>query len=76
MTIPVNITQAELQEVCELQRELAWKEQHLEHMKSNLMVLLRVGAPIEQGRFDARLATRMGRNDLGNRSSRTIWARK
>jgi hypothetical protein len=61
MTIPIRITQAELREFSELQRELAWKEQSLEGMKSTLMVLLREGAEIEPGRFDARLATRIGR---------------
>lgn len=61
MTLPIRITQAELKEISELQRELAWKEQHLEDMKANLLVLLREGVPIEQGRFDARLDTCVGR---------------
>jgi hypothetical protein len=40
MTIPIRITQAELNEISDLEREVAWKKQHLEEMKSNLMVLL------------------------------------
>jgi hypothetical protein len=61
MTLPIQISQAELSEISELEREVAWKEKHLTEMKANLEVLLRAGAPIEQGRFDARLATRIGR---------------
>lgn len=61
MTHPIKITQAELKEVSELERELLWKQKHLEEMKGTLLVLLRGGAEIEDGRFDARLETRIGR---------------
>src|SRR5260370_5392876 len=61
MTHPIKIIQAELKEVSEMERELAWKQKPLEEMKGTLMVLLRGGAEIEDGRFDARLVTRIGR---------------
>jgi len=61
MRTPIRIMQAELKEVSDLERELAWKEQRLKDIKENLLVLLREGVPIEPGRFDARLATRVGR---------------
>ncbi|MBZ5703347.1 MAG: hypothetical protein LAN84_16050 [Acidobacteriia bacterium] len=61
MTHQIQINQSELQEISDLQRELAWKEKHLDEMKNTLMVLLREGVPIEKGRFDARLITRVGR---------------
>lgn len=61
MTHPIKITQAELQEFSELEREVALKQQHLEEMRGTLFVLLRGGAEVEEGRFDARLVTRIGR---------------
>jgi hypothetical protein len=61
MTHQIQITQSELHEISDLQRELAWKSKHLEEMKSTLEVLLREGVPIEKGRFSARLVTRIGR---------------
>lgn len=61
MTHPITITQLELKEVSELEREVAWKQKHLEDMKGTLLVLLRGGAEIEDGRFDAKLVTRIGR---------------
>jgi len=61
MTHPITITQAELKEVSELEREMVWKKKHLEEMKETLLVLLREGAAVEEGRFDAKLVTRIGR---------------
>lgn len=61
MTEPIRITQAELSEISELERELPWKQQHLKDMKANLQVLLREGVSIEPGRFGAKLVTRIGR---------------
>jgi hypothetical protein len=61
MTHPIKITQAELKEVSELERELTWKQKHLEEMKGTLLVLLRGGAEVEDGRFDAKLEKRIGR---------------
>jgi hypothetical protein len=61
MTQHIQITQSELHEISDLERELAWKGKHVEEMKANLMVLLREGVQVEKGRFDARLVTRIGR---------------
>jgi hypothetical protein len=61
MTQHIQITQSELREISELERELTWKTKHVGDMKANLMVLLREGVPVEKGRFDARLVTRIGR---------------
>jgi len=61
MTLPIQITQLELKELSELEREVAWKSKHLEHLKANLLVFLREGVQIEKGRFGARLITRIGR---------------
>jgi hypothetical protein len=61
MTQHIQITQSELNEISELERELAWKGKHLGEMKANLLVLLREGVQIERGRFSARLITRVGR---------------
>jgi hypothetical protein len=61
MTHPIRITQAELSEINALERELAYKKKHLEEMRGTVELLLREGVPIEEGRFDARLATRVGR---------------
>jgi hypothetical protein len=61
MSESIRITQSELQEVSELERELSWKQNHLEHMKSNLLAMLREGVKIEKGRFTAKLVTRFGR---------------
>jgi hypothetical protein len=61
MTLPFKITQAELIEINDLERELPLKTKHLQEMRANLLVLLRAGAEIEQGRFDARVVKRIGR---------------
>lgn len=62
MTHPIKITQSELNEVSELEREVAWKQKQLDEMKGTLLVLLRGGAEVEEGRFDARLVKRIGRS--------------
>jgi len=51
----IRITQAELKEICELDRELAAKQKHLEDLKETVTLMLKEGFPIEDGRFDARL---------------------
>ncbi|HET9400076.1 MAG TPA: hypothetical protein VFO34_03910 [Candidatus Acidoferrales bacterium] len=61
MTLPIQISQAELREISELERELPLKKKHLEDMRANVLVLLREGASVESGRFDAKLVTRIGR---------------
>jgi hypothetical protein len=49
----VLISQAELQEIYELQRELISKQNHLEELKSNVKTLLIGKVPIQSGRFMA-----------------------
>jgi hypothetical protein len=58
----VQISQRELQEIYELQRELVEKQNHLEELKSGVKTLLIGKAPIEFGRFAAYLITIPGRN--------------
>src|SRR5208282_5060728 len=58
----VLISQAELQEIYELQRELISKQNHLEELKSNVKTLLIGKVPIQSGRFMAHLITIPGRN--------------
>jgi hypothetical protein len=62
MTHPITITQAELKDFSELEREVKMKKQQCEEKKESLLLLLRGGAAVEDGRFDARLITRVGRN--------------
>lgn len=61
MTLPITITQAELREISELEREISAKQHHLASMRSNLLVMLKEGVPIEEGRFDAELVTKIAR---------------
>lgn len=58
----VQISQRELQEIYELQRELVEKQNHLEELKSGVKTLLIAKVPIEFGRFAAHLITIPGRN--------------
>jgi hypothetical protein len=58
----VLISQAELQEIYELQRELISKQNHLEELKSNVKTLLIGKVRIQSGRFMAHLITIPGRN--------------
>lgn len=58
----LQITQAALQEVYELEREIAEKETHLGELKEGVKSLLIAKAPIEFGRFTAHLVTIPGRN--------------
>jgi len=61
MTLPIRVTQAELSEINDLEREIPLKRQRLEGMKANLLIMLREGVPIEPGRFDAKVVRRIGR---------------
>jgi hypothetical protein len=54
----IQVTQHELRELCELQRDVAEKEKRIEELKSNIKALLIAKIPIEAGRFYARLFTR------------------
>lgn len=49
------ITQRELQEIHDLQAEIGEKQQRLDTMTESVKALLFAKAPIESGRFDARL---------------------
>ena len=60
--IAVQITQRELQEIFDLERELQEKEKHLEELKQNVKVLMFAKAPVEQGRFVPHLVKIPGRN--------------
>ena len=62
MTHPITITQAELKDFSELEREAKVKQQQYLERKENLLLLLRGGVGVEDGRFDARLITRVGRS--------------
>jgi len=50
------ITQRDLQDAHDLQNEIAEKQERLAGMMENIRVLLFAKAPIQPGRFDARLA--------------------
>jgi hypothetical protein len=54
----IQITQQELQEIYELDRDLAQKQERSDQLKSNLKALLFEKMPVEPGRFDARLVFR------------------
>lgn len=58
----VQIRQSELQEIYDLERELADKQKHLEEMKQGVKELLFAKAPVEQGRFTVHLVKIPGRN--------------
>src|SRR5437660_10283277 len=54
----VQITQHELELIYELDRDIAQKQEEVDHLKSNVKDLLMARMPIEPGRFDARLKWR------------------
>ena len=54
----IQITQEELQEIYELDRELAQMEERSILLKSTIKALLFEKMPVELGRFDARLVFR------------------
>jgi hypothetical protein len=54
----ITISQQELQEIYELDRDIAQKEERVGHLKSNVKALLMEKIPIEPGRFHPRLAWR------------------
>jgi hypothetical protein len=56
-THAIQITQEELQEVFELEREIAGKQRRVDELKANIKILLIGKAPIQMGRFFARLVT-------------------
>lgn len=56
------ITQRDLQDAFDLQAEVAEKQERLSGMLENLKMLLFAKAPIESGRFDAKLGFKKMRN--------------
>src|ERR1041384_6992640 len=58
----VQMTQHELEEIYELQRDIAPKLKRLEELKQNVKILLVNKVPVELGRFDVQLLKRMVRN--------------
>ncbi len=51
----VRITQQELKEIFELDRDIAQRQERVDHLKANVKALLVAKMPIEPGRFYARL---------------------
>lgn len=63
MTIQgVQITQHELEEIFELERDVAQKQKRIDELKSGVKALLFAKMPIETGRFDAQLIMRIARH--------------
>ena len=58
----VHVTQAELQEIVDLQRDIAPKVKRIEELKEGVKALLIARRPIELGRFDASLVWRFVRH--------------
>lgn len=58
----VQITQAELQEIVELEREIAPKAKRVEELKEGVKALLLARKPVELGRFDAALIWKIVRH--------------
>jgi len=58
----VRITQQELREIFDLQREVSEKAKRLEELKSSVKALLLAKMAVEFGRFDAQLLRRIARH--------------
>jgi hypothetical protein len=58
----VQVTQAELQEIVDLEREIAPKVKRIEELKEGVKALLVANQPVELGRFDASLIWRYVRH--------------
>ena len=59
---PVQITQHELAEIADHEKEAAWRMKRVDELKANVKAMLIAKIPIEPGRFDARLKTRISRH--------------
>ncbi len=62
MSINVYVTQKELEEIAEHDREISWRTKRAEELKSSVRILLHGGATVEPGRYDVRLEKRFGRS--------------
>jgi hypothetical protein len=58
----VHVTQQELREIFDLEREVAPKLKRIEELKQNVKALLIAKMPVELGRFDATLIKMPGRH--------------
>jgi hypothetical protein len=58
----VQVTQHELREIFDLERDIAPKQKRVDELKAGVKVLLIHKMPVELGRFDASLITRHVRN--------------
>jgi len=58
----VVITQHELAEISEMEREVAWRIKKLDEMKSSVKEALMLRVRVQQGRFDAKLRKIVCRN--------------
>ncbi len=58
----VRVTQKELEEIAELDREILWRSKRRDELKDIVKILLLHHADIEPGRFMARLIKRVTRN--------------
>jgi len=58
----VQVTQRELEEIFELERDIAPKQKRIEELKQDVKALLISKMPVELGRFDAVLIKRMLRH--------------
>lgn len=55
------VTQAELSEIIEHEREIQWRTKRANELRESVRALLHGGAQVENGRFGASLAKRIGR---------------
>ena len=58
----VVITQRELGEIADLEREVAWRRKKADEMKSSVKAMLLSHIRVERGRFDAKLRKIVGRS--------------
>jgi hypothetical protein len=58
----VVITQRELAEISDLEREVAWRAKKANDMKSSVKAMLMSHIRVEPGRFDAKLRKQFGRS--------------
>jgi hypothetical protein len=82
MTQLVQITQRDLEEIHELQRDISEKQKRLEDVQGYVKTLLIAKTPIELGRFDARLSYKTTHHpawkqavidELGAEYARFLW---
>lgn len=62
MALEQVVTQQELAEILDHERQIAWRIKRRDELRSNVHALLAAGAQVEPGRFDAHLKKRIGRS--------------